>query len=906
MKSNKKTPYVPKYNSGGIFNLTNGDKKKINKAGKQIGTAAYGIGEGLLDTVTMGATDQITDKGYYALQKAGNSTQDEMREQDSIRGFSNAAGAIGGAVINPAATGTAISQTGKGLGAGVSKGNESKDWAQGAGMALNTAGQIGAMAYGQAGSPMSSGMQSQAANFNASSFGQGLGKYNQFMNQGGGNEYMNMLQPFMQQQFAMGGMQYANGGTGQINSEVEKQENAMTPNGQFTQFNGPSHSNGGIKTDMAPGTMIFSDKLKAPGTNKTFAKLNAGNNTNREDKLFAKGNLDPKSEASLKLTMMAKTKNSDMLFAMQEQLKKDKVAAYAKKMGVQMPSMDNEQMEPQGLPEQAEGEYKHGGMYPMGGVKLPMYPNGTRVTLSKPDYEQAQRDSLTLNRSGIKYPTIGQQGTDAEVHSAYNRLDKMGAARPISGQFNQSYAGYDPSHPSVKFAKPTMVPYNEDNFTVNEEPQQVRKPATFNIAAPKTFEYINDPKYGTYQEQWNRQFPQKAYGGYMNKYPDGGTIPPQRFTYRALGIEPTRMTPMAEEDVRMMSRPNNFNYKNLDVERVRMQQPFNYRNLEVEPTRMSELPDEEVAMMSRPNPILAQRPDIKYSSGLKVYPKLSYGGTLPKYANGFKIPGVSSTINFSKPNSNFLTTGQLDKTNPLSRVASNVENNDTLPAQIEPYGYTGTSYADEQTKLANTGTTEDDTTEDDTTPPPSPQGFNWKNAAGQVGIGLLQNAGNLYNLSRYNKPEVEKYERMQVEKVDPTAAIRDAKLQKKAAEYNLKQGGGSAAAYMSNILGLTSLNIQDIDRVRQQYGNINAEIQNRANQYNTQLAMQEVIANAQNRARTRSGKGEAIAGIGQNVSQQMLDSKKGKMDEKTLAMYQSYFNNPQFKAAMKKAGYDLG
>jgi len=111
---------------------------------------------------------------------------------------------------------------------------------------------------------------------------------------------------------------------------------------------------------------------------------------------------------------------------------------------------------------------------------------------------------------------------------------------------------------------------------------------------------------------------------------------------------------------------------------------------------------------------------------------------------------------------------------------------------------------------------------------------------------------------------------------------------------------------MRNILVLTSLNIQDIDRIRQQYANTNAEIQNRANQYNTQLAMQEVIANAQNRARTRSGKGEAIAGIGQNVSQQMLDSKKGKMDEKTLAMYQSYFNNPQFKAAMKKAGYDLG
>ncbi len=874
MKTNKKKTYVPMYAGGGFFN--------DNKFGQILGNYGKALADSALST--FGASNVIKDSDYK-----GGSAKDFARGAKIVGGINAAVAPIAMNMVMPG-SGKLVSGAQKTIG-----GFNPQDASQ----------------YNEDGSLKDPGI---------AQFQQGIASAGQLAGQAQG---MGL--------FAMGGIQYANGGTGQINSEVEKQENAVSPDGQFTQFNGASHSNGGIKTDMAPGTRIFSDKLKMPGTNKTFAKLNASNNTNREDKLFTKGNLDPKSEASLKLNMMAKMKNSDMLFAMQEQLKKDKVAAYAKKMGVQLPSMDDEQMEPQGLPEQAEGEMpmvRYGGMMnkmAMGGVQLPyyntdnagnptyamggqypamtnpyhnfkgevpMYPGGGKVTLTKPEYEQAQKDSMTLHKSGLKYPTIGKQGMDPVVNTAYMNLYNKGAAKPISGEFSQSYAGYDPSHPSVKFAKPTMVSYNEENFTEPTPRQEAPKPIMNPVATPKTFQYINDPKYGTYQEQWNKQFPQKAYGGYMNQYPDGGTIPP-RFTYRALGVEPTRMTPIAEEDVRMMSRPNNFNYRNLDVERVRMQQPFNYRNLEVEPTRMTEFPDEEVylANKSEAKPIAQRAP---YTSGLKVYPKLSKGGYLPKYEKAGTTPNL----------------GLIQSVKDVNRQDNkdqykDAQFDDTLPPQQQPYGYTGTSYADEQAKLQGTPVTTG--TENTTTPTSSDQqGFNWKNLAGQVGMGLVQNAGNLYNLSRYNKPEIEKYERMQSEKVDPTAAIRDAKLQKKAAEYNLKQGGGSAAAYMSNILGLTSLNIQDIDRIRQQYANTNAEIQNRANQYNTQLAMQEVIANAQNRARTRSGKGEAIAGIGQNVSQQMLDSKKGKMDEKTLAMYQSYFNNPQFKAAMKKAGYDLG
>jgi len=125
---------------------------KNGRVWKDIGAAAYGAGEGLLDTITMGATDQLTDLGYSALQKAGGSTADEIREQNSIRGYGTTAGAITGGIISGgAATGSAIQQGAKGVGAGVSAGSPNSKFAQGVGTYLPLAGSIAGMAVGNAG-----------------------------------------------------------------------------------------------------------------------------------------------------------------------------------------------------------------------------------------------------------------------------------------------------------------------------------------------------------------------------------------------------------------------------------------------------------------------------------------------------------------------------------------------------------------------------------------------------------------------------------------------------------------------------------------------------------------------------------------------------------------------------------
>lgn len=125
---------------------------KNGRVWKDIGAAAYGVGEGLLDTVTLGATDQLTDAGYKALQKAGGSTEQEMREQNSLRGYGTTAGAIGGGFLTGGATiGSAIQQGAKGVGAGVSEGSPNSKFAQAVGTYLPLAGGIAGMATGNAG-----------------------------------------------------------------------------------------------------------------------------------------------------------------------------------------------------------------------------------------------------------------------------------------------------------------------------------------------------------------------------------------------------------------------------------------------------------------------------------------------------------------------------------------------------------------------------------------------------------------------------------------------------------------------------------------------------------------------------------------------------------------------------------
>lgn len=134
-------------------------------------------------------------------------------------------------------------------------------------------------------------------------------------------------------QYPYGGYPYG----GNPNAEVEKKEVLQNPNGQVDQVNGPTHDNGGIKVNIPSGTQIFSDRLKHPELKKTFAKLAGKYKTDKEEKTLEDNKADLLKKRTAQLMINAKNKILDSLFEEQEQLKKDKVSNYAKKLGVELP-----------------------------------------------------------------------------------------------------------------------------------------------------------------------------------------------------------------------------------------------------------------------------------------------------------------------------------------------------------------------------------------------------------------------------------------------------------------------------------------------------------------------------------------------------------------------------------------
>ncbi len=193
---------------------------------------------------------------------------------------------------------------------------------------------IGGPQGAQIGYAGAKGLQTIGGNFNPAD-SQG-GSYAQTDSMETGNNAYNTINGLGQ--FGMSAMNsgmFANGGmnTNQ-NAEVELEENSISPNGEFTQYNGPSHKQGGVKTNLEPNEIVFSDRLKPKGSKKTFADLNKLYNTNKEDKLIDDKKSNNLKRITAQLMKEAKMKQSMSLFQQQEELKQSKLSNYAKRLGV--------------------------------------------------------------------------------------------------------------------------------------------------------------------------------------------------------------------------------------------------------------------------------------------------------------------------------------------------------------------------------------------------------------------------------------------------------------------------------------------------------------------------------------------------------------------------------------------
>jgi len=282
---------------------------------KTIGAAAYGAGEGLLDTVTMGATDQLTDAGYDALQKAGGSSESEIHKQNAWHGGLQTAGAVTGAVLNPGSIGSAITEGTEGVGEVIGEANPNSEKAQKWRQGITTVGGIAGMATGMGafGAPGggAAGM-AKSANFQASDFGKFAGnaaKVGQGYNAISSGDPMQMFSTFT----GMGGMGNMGGGMNAGNSNINTGSNfssnasLASPNRYMNQginFNStaPSfgyHAMGGAVN--APNMMQYADGglLGMGGLNK-FSGLSSGNGllgmggVNKFSNMFADGGFTDK------------------------------------------------------------------------------------------------------------------------------------------------------------------------------------------------------------------------------------------------------------------------------------------------------------------------------------------------------------------------------------------------------------------------------------------------------------------------------------------------------------------------------------------------------------------------------------------------------------------------------------
>lgn len=320
-------------------------------------------------------------------------------------------------------------------------------------------------------------------------------------------------------QMANGGYmeQYPDGGDS--NAEVEKQEVMRAPDGSTMQTNGPSHENGGVPVNIPNGTQIYSDRLKMPGTKKTFAQIASKYKVDKQDKILDNPNATTSDVATAKLVAQMKQKKLSELFSAQENLKQSKVAQYAKKMGVTLPKpkqdepeqVDNSQEESQ---EMAYGgyfdyntphyntEYNTPYEYASGGIHIKPSHVGrftaykqrtgktTEEALHSSNAHVRQMANFAKNAAGWKHAYGGVQKYDEGGFFGENTNGPRSGQEDIPNNntfyTNDDVQQYNPNYvmqsPSDYYKKQDNPSYNPDNYygqqNSSASPDRITQPIT--------------------------------------------------------------------------------------------------------------------------------------------------------------------------------------------------------------------------------------------------------------------------------------------------------------------------------------------------------------------------------------------------------------------------------------------
>jgi len=860
MKKNKKIPNTPKYKFGGFPKLEQGLKD-------------YGLGLadqslGMLGASNIIKDSQYSDTGFGNFMKKGSAISGEI-----------------GKVALPMAANIIAPGSGK----FVSMGQQ----------AIGQFNPQDPSQYDEQGNPINPNMQTAK---------QAIGMAGQIGNMAGG--FMGKYGG--QMKYAMGGMNI------KPNAEVEgggygkDGENTLNPDNTATQFNGPTHEQGGIQTNLDPGTLIFSNKIKWDGKtaaehNKPYAKM-----IQKANKDLENSNLSKESKLSSHLNLMSATKASQAIFAQMEAKKQAMVQNYAKKMGyggmMDKMAMGGVQLPFYNTDNAGNPMYAMGGGYPAMTNpynnfrgSIPMYEDGGNMPVDPPVLGDEPKGAVKVAAVTSNYKPLGTFGNkeyfDKESDKAISGGSGAGSdwensiiKRLQSGVSIEELVkgGHGTSEGLAKYApyyKPVYIEKFDNNTTIpsGKYDQRIDRKQVYNTTT-------NNPyiKYFDYPD---------ANAGYS----------------KATRVAVDAKTGKPVDPIKSFDAKGNY------VPSFTIDTGRDY----YENTIKSSVPGTNPTNLRLENTGNLRKEAIQ-TGGFK------YGGQMPmpKFWNGgkkdpnetsyYNEEGVSqeeidrmNNLPSNSSQSSWLTPKMMQESSDLMTeedypqlnnvLANNNQNsllNSTPRLNFSKYGINSGKFnlkqpSNEDLRRQTFGTSSGSETLPGLDPKNKPK---WMDIVGKGVNFAAQNAGNIYNLSRYNKPEEEKYERATAKYMDPTKAIAGENYigrQTKAAIPGLV--GGSAGAAM-NLLGANKANTATrIGRLRETYDNANAQIGNQVNQYNTGLAQQEVIANAANRARYRSGKGETISQIGKNYNQMALDTKKGKMDQSMMEMMPKLINNPEFQ-----------
>jgi len=179
----------------------------------------------------------------------------------------------------------------------------------------------------------------------------------------------------------------------------------------------------------------------------------------------------------------------------------------------------------------------------------------------------------------------------------------------------------------------------------------------------------------------------------------------------------------------------------------------------------------------------------------------------------------------------------------------------------------------------------------------------YKSPATQIGMGLLQNAGNIYDL--YKSGMGKKYDKVDYGQLIPEIpdyqqALRDADTRARVTEENIRSGsGGASGSYLASRIASQSGLIQDKARIREAGEARKAGIINETNARNQAIKQQQIESNLASKTRSEDIARLGVRGIGQNIAQQRKDYLSNQMDEETGQMMADAFKDPQFKQEFK-------